>query len=125
MKLTRPDATIDAYAACPRTITATTPGVVIVQHTGGVDAQIRDTARRYAKKGFITIAPALFSCTNPPSGANTSDMNPFRAPASALQDDVVAGDLLAGRDWIHSKAAQSKVGITGFSMGGGITLKQA
>jgi carboxymethylenebutenolidase len=122
--LTRPDTAIDAYAAWPKTITATTPAVVVVQHIWGVDAQIRDTVRRYAKEGFIAIAPDLFARSHPPSGDGTSDISLFVPAARALQDDVVAGDLLAGRDWIHTKAARANVGITGFCMGGGIVLKQ-
>lgn len=124
LKLARPDTTIDAYAAYPKNLTATTPGVVVVQAIWGVDAQLRDVVRRYAKEGFVAIAPALFTRSNPPSGDGTSDIDLFRAPARALKDEIVAGDLLAGHDWIHTQAARAKIGVTGFCMGGGITLKQ-
>jgi len=124
VSLKRPDTTIDAYAAYPRSVTATTPGVVIVQAIWGVDAQLRDIARRYAKAGYMAIAPALFARTNPPSGDGASDINLFRASAGALKDDTVAGDLLAGHDWILGKAPKAKIGITGFCMGGSIVLKQ-
>jgi carboxymethylenebutenolidase len=122
--LTRPDTTIDAYAAWPKHVTATTPGVVVVQHIWGVDAQIRDVVRRYAKEGFIAIAPDIFARSHPPSGDGTSEIGLFFPAAKALKDDVVAGDLLAGHDWIHTKAAKAKIGITGFCMGGGIVLQQ-
>jgi carboxymethylenebutenolidase len=122
--LTRPDVAMDAYAAYPKRVTATTPGVVVIQHIWGVDATIRDTVRRYAKEGFIAIAPDLFVRSHPPSGDGLTDFTVFRPAAGALKDDVVHGDALAAHDWIRTKAARSKIGITGFCMGGGIVLKQ-
>jgi len=122
--LTRPDVAMDAYAAYPKRITATTPGVVVIQHIWGVDATIRDTVRRYAKAGYITIAPDLFVRSHPPSGDGLTDYTVFRPAAGALTDDVVHGDALAAYSWIMSKASKSRIGITGFCMGGGIVLKQ-
>lgn len=124
VKLTRPDATLDAYAAWPKDATATTPGIVIVQHIWGVDSTIRDAVRRYAKARFLCIAPDLYGRSNTPPGDGTSDVSPFRPAAAALEDDVVKGDLLAARSWIVGRAANAKVGITGFCMGGGRALKQ-
>jgi len=122
--LVRPDATIDAYAAWPVTLTATTPGLVLVQAIWGVDAQLRDTVRRYAKEGFACIAPALFARSKPPSGDGVTDIGIFRPLAAALDRTQVKGDLLAGREWIRTKAAHAKVGISGFCMGGGITIRE-
>ena len=124
VKLDRPDVKLDAYIAHPKTITATTPGVVMVQHIWGVDAQIRDTVRRYAKEGYICIAPFLFQRTNPPSGDGLRDYTVFRASASALTDEQAHGDLKAGFDAIRRLAPKAKIGVTGYCMGGGIALKQ-
>jgi carboxymethylenebutenolidase len=96
----------------------------MVQAIWGVDAQLRDTVRRYAKEGYLCIAPSLYQRSHPPSGDGRSDIAAFAPQAQALKDDVVMGDLLAGREWLRSKAAQSKIGITGFCMGGGIVIKQ-
>ncbi|GAC1538686.1 MAG: dienelactone hydrolase family protein [Candidatus Velthaea sp.] len=124
INLVRPDTTLEAYAAYPKSIAPATPGVVIVQAIWGVDAQIRDTARRFAKEGFIAIAPGLFERTKPPSGDNATDYKIFLPAATALKDDVVTGDLLAAHDWVRTKALKAKIGITGFCMGGSIVLKQ-
>jgi carboxymethylenebutenolidase len=124
LKLARPDVVLDAYAAGPATLTATTPGIVMVHHIWGVDATIRDDVRRYAKAGYVCIAPNLFARSNVPSGDGLNDSAPFRPAAAALNFDVVAGDLLAARHWIVGRAAGAKVGITGFCMGGGIALRQ-
>ncbi len=122
--LARPDIALDAYVAWPKNVTATTPGIVLVQHIWGVDSTIRDDVRRYAKAGFICIAPALFMRSHPPSGDGSTDIDAFRPAAQALDDATVHGDLLAARSWILDKAPQAKIGITGFCMGGGIALKQ-
>jgi carboxymethylenebutenolidase len=122
--LARPDTSLDAYAAWPKNMTPATPGIVMVQHIWGVDSEIRDVVRRYAKAGYLCIAADLYARTNAPSGDGTSDIDLFRSSALALQDDVVRGDLLAARDWIAAKATRAKIGITGFCAGGGIALKQ-
>jgi carboxymethylenebutenolidase len=124
VQLARPDIALDAYAAWPNSIAPTTPGIVMVQHIWGVDATIRDDVRRYAKAGYICIAAHLYARSHAPSGDGANDVELFRPAAAALVDDVVAGDLLAARNWIAAKAERAKIGITGFCTGGGIALKQ-
>ena len=115
---------IGAYAATPRTVTRLTPGVVVIQAIWGVDAQLRDTVRRYAKAGFIAIAPMLYGRLNPASGDETSEMTPFRALASQMYTQgFVQSDIIAAHDWIHTQAHDASIGITGFCMGGGIVLQ--
>jgi hypothetical protein len=53
VRLMRPDTTLDAYAAWPKTPAPATPGVIIVHHIWGVDATLRDGVRRYAKAGYV------------------------------------------------------------------------
>ncbi|MBV8600143.1 MAG: dienelactone hydrolase family protein [Candidatus Eremiobacteraeota bacterium] len=128
--LERPGGAIPAYTAVPKNATKTTPGVVVVQHIWGVDAQIRDVVRRLAKEGFVAIAPALFARGNPPSGDTATDYTIFLPFAEKLDSRQVSGDLAAGAGWIRTRAGVAanavppKVGITGFCMGGGIALSQ-
>ena len=129
--LTRPGGTIDAYAALPAGRGAATPGIVIVQHIWGVDAQIRDVVRRLAKSGFVVIAPDLYARQHAPSGDGASDIKVFSPFAQALVDDQVDGDIQAAGDWIRSRpgaensARPPNVGMIGFCMGGSITLRNA
>jgi carboxymethylenebutenolidase len=116
---------IGAYAALPRTVTPRTPGVVVVQHIWGVDATIRDTVRRYAKNGYIAIAPQLFDRLGAPSGDGATDYQPFVPIAGKMTaQGFVTTDILAAHDWIHTQARDASIGITGFCMGGGIALQQ-
>ncbi len=124
------DGDIDAYTAMPKDAPPTTPGIVVVQHVWGVDAVLRDVVRRYAKEGYVTIAPALYSRWNPPSGDGVTDINVFRPYANRLTDVQVDGDLSAGAQWIRMRANRAvtdhtpKVGITGFCAGAGVALRQ-
>ena len=128
-QLDRPGGAIDAYAAYPRDAGITTPGVVVVQHIWGVDAQIRDVVRRFAKAGYVSIAPDLYARLHAPSGDGATDYTQFLAFAQKLVDGQVDGDLAAGAVWIRRRSGQApdarppKVGINGFRMGGSIALR--
>ena len=130
-RLERPGGAIDAYAAYPKNATRTTPGVVIAMHIWGVDTQMRDTARRFAKEGFATIVPDLYTRSFPMSGDGKTDYKPYIEHAGKLDDSVVDGDLEAGADWIRTRVGAAvgqrppKIGVTGFCMGGSIALRQA
>ncbi len=115
---------IGSYAATPRTITRLTPGVVVIQHIWGVDTSIRDVVRRYAKAGFIAIAPALFDRLNAPSGDGGTDYMPFVPFATKMTaDGFVPSDIIAAHDWIQAQARDGSIGLTGFCMGGSIVLQ--
>jgi carboxymethylenebutenolidase len=118
--------TIDAYYAAPQTATRTTPGVVVVQAIWGIDAQLRDVVRRLAKAGYIAIAPDLYTGLGAPSGDGATDFPPFRAVSAKLADDQVDADIAAAADFIRSGSGgkAEKLGVMGFCMGGGITLRQ-
>ena len=127
--LERPGGSIDAYAAYPRDASRTTPGVVVVQHIWGVDTQIRDVVRRFAKAGYVSVAPNLYARFNAPPGDGLTDYTAFGPFAQKLVDAQVDGDVLAGAAWIRKRAGESvdarppKVGVTGFCMGGSIALR--
>lgn len=129
--LPRPGGDIDAYAAWPRDASDKTPGVVVVQQIWGVDAQLRDVVRRFAKSGFVTIAPNLFHRLKPPDADRATDFAQFRPLAEKLDDAQVDGDVTAGATWIRARAGVGpaarppKVGVNGYCMGGGIALRLA
>jgi carboxymethylenebutenolidase len=128
-KLVSGGRTVDAYAAAPRESDPTTPGVVVVQQAWGVDAQLRDVVRRFAKEGYVAIAPDLFSGMGAPSGDGATDFTLFRPLIAKLQDEQVDRDVAAAASWIRSgvraASAPLKIGVTGFCLGGGVTLRQA
>ena len=130
-QLTRAQGTLDAYAAYPRVNSVQTPGIVVAQHVWGVDAQIRDTVRRLAKAGYVTIAPDLYAGWNAPSGDGATDYAPFSALSAKLDPKQVDADMQAGATWIRARVGSGplnrppKVGVMGFCMGGKIALRAA
>lgn len=124
-QLRRPDGVVNAYAAYPKSIRANTPGIVIAMHIWGVDDQIRDTVRRFAKAGFMCIAPDLYSRMNAPSGDGSTDVDTFKPFAAQLQRKQYDGDMRAAGLHLLVKAPQGKHGVVGFCMGGHLALIQA
>jgi carboxymethylenebutenolidase len=124
--IVEPGRSIGAYYASPKNAGRTTPGVVVVHHAWGVDAQMRDIARRLAKEGYIAVVPDLYSGMNAPSGDGVSDIARFRPYAAQLVDAVVDGDLAAAAAFLRSGAGNEpmKVGVIGFCGGGAIALRQ-
>jgi carboxymethylenebutenolidase len=125
VEVRRPDTILPCYTACPRAARPNTPGVVVVMHVWGVDEQIRDTVRRFAKAGFAAIAPDLYARWNAPNGDGESDHTKFVPFTQRLQTAQVDADLRAAALWLKSKHPLGKVGVAGFCMGGAIALRQA
>ncbi|MFY9781216.1 MAG: dienelactone hydrolase family protein [Candidatus Baltobacteraceae bacterium] len=125
-QISQPGRVLDAYFALPKSAGPQTPGIVLVHHVWGVDAQMRDVARRLAKQGYITVVPDLYTGMNAPSGDGATDLARFRPFAQQLADSVVDGDLAASAAFLRSGAggAPMKVGVLGFCGGGTIALRQ-
>jgi carboxymethylenebutenolidase len=125
LQIRRPDGMLGAYAAFPRSVRPNTPGIAIAMAIWGVDEQLRDTVRRFAKAGFSCIAPDLYSRMNAPSGDGQTDIDEFKPFAAQLQRKQYDGDMRASGLQLLSKAPQGKLGVTGFCMGGHLALIQA
>ncbi|HTX56231.1 MAG TPA: dienelactone hydrolase family protein [Candidatus Acidoferrales bacterium] len=124
-QIRRPDGMLDAYAAYPKTVRGNTPGIVLVMHEWGVDDVIRQTVRRFAKAGYMCIAPNLYSRMNAPSGDGTSEIDTFKPYAARLQRKQYGGDLRAAGLQLLAKAPNCKIGIAGLGLGGHLALIQA
>ncbi|HYL26309.1 MAG TPA: dienelactone hydrolase family protein [Candidatus Nitrosotalea sp.] len=120
LKLT--DAPVAAYAAWPAHGGPQTPSVVVIMHLWGVDAQIRDVVRRYAKAGFAAIAPDLYSRLHAPDGDGVSDYSILKPYAQKLDRRQWLGDVRAAVEWLAEKFPGTKTGLTGFCMGGKLVL---
>jgi carboxymethylenebutenolidase len=128
--LTHDGRTLDVYAALPKR--QPIGAVVVVQAIWGIDAQLRDVVRRFAKEGYVAIAPDLYAGLNAPSGDGSTEFQPFAEVAAKLADATVDADILAAAKWARTPPPvlrlpprTLKVGVTGFCMGGAITLRQA
>jgi carboxymethylenebutenolidase len=97
------------------------PVILVIQEIFGVHAYIADTCRRFAKAGFLAIAPELYARQGDPS--KYSDMAKLMAEVvSKVPDAQVMGDLDGAVRWAGENGGNlKKVGITGFCWGGRIT----
>jgi carboxymethylenebutenolidase len=114
-----------AYYAAPRDADAQTPSVVLAMHLTGVDAQQRDTARRFAVEGFATVVPDLYGRFSAPDGDVEGDHRAFLPFAKRLTFETVDPDLRAAAAWIHAKHSRARPAIAGFCMGGAMAVRRA
>src|SRR5512140_1483474 len=61
VKVPTADGEIPAYRAMPEGGGTSHPVVLVVQEIFGVHEHIRDVCRRFAKEGFLAIAPELYA----------------------------------------------------------------
>ena len=97
------------------------PIVLVVQEIFGVHEYIADTCRRFAKAGYLAIAPDLFARQG--DAAKYTDIGKLIAEVvSKVPDDQVMGDLDAAVAWAGENGGNvKKVAVTGFCWGGRIT----
>ena len=113
-------AALAAFRAAPAGKT-NLPVVLVIQEIFGVHEYIADTARRFARAGYLAIAPELFQRQGDPASYN--EMAKLLAEVvSKVPDAQVMGDLDATVQWAGANGGNTgKVGITGFCWGGRIT----
>lgn len=97
------------------------PVILVVQEIFGVHEHIADVCRRFAKAGYLAIAPELYVRQGDPR--KYTDIGKLMAEVVAkVPDAQVMGDLDAAVQWAGENGGNvKKVGITGFCWGGRIT----
>jgi carboxymethylenebutenolidase len=120
VKIPVKDGEIPAYRAQPAS-GSNFPIILVVQEIFGVHEHIQDVVRRFAKLGYLAIAPELFVRQGDVS--KLSSVEEIRAVVAKVPDAQVLSDLDAVLAWAarSSKGNGNRVGITGFCWGGRIT----
>ena len=122
--LTAGEVTIDvngfkmpAYRAAPTGKTGL-PVVLVLSEIFGVHEYIADTARRFARAGYLAIAPELF--VRQGDAQSYGEMAKLIAEViSKVPDEQVLGDLDATVKWAAANGGDAaKLGVTGFCWGG-------
>jgi len=111
---------VPAYRAAPAGKTGL-PVVLVIQEIFGVHEYIADTARRFARAGYLAIAPELYARQGDPS--SYGEMARLMSEVvSKVPDAQVMADLDGALRWAGANGGDvSKAGITGFCWGGRIT----
>jgi carboxymethylenebutenolidase len=114
------DATsMNAYVATPAE-EAKAPGLLVFQEAFGVNAHIRDVADRFAKQGYVAIAPELFHRTGPGFEGAYSNFPACVPHMQALTPDGMIADARAAFDWLQKnpRVLPNATACIGFCMGG-------
>lgn len=114
------DGGVDAYVAWPPG-TARAPAILVVQDWWGLKDQIKEVARRLAREGYVAILPDLYH------GKVAATAETAHELVRGLEDTRVFSELDAAAAWAHARprCQGMRVGILGFCVGGGITLRYA
>ena len=109
----------DTTAVVARPDTEAESAVVLIHEWWGINDHMRDIALRYAKEGYLCVAPDLFRG----KVAKNSD------EAAQLMKDLAITDGLDTIDCaiaeIRHSYAVDQIGITGYCMGGTFALRAA
>ncbi len=111
---------VPAYRAAPAGRTGL-PVVLVIQEIFGVHEYIADTARRFARAGYLAIAPELFARQGDPT--SYGEIGKIMSEIVAkVPDAQVMADLDGALRWAAANGGDvRKAGITGFCWGGRIT----
>jgi carboxymethylenebutenolidase len=99
--------------------------VIIVNEIFGIHTYIKDVCRRFAREGFVAIAPDYFDRAGDP--AQLTDMAAIRPIVAAANHEQVMGDTRNTVAWLRAQSfvKGDAIGITGFCWGGTVVWMAA
>ncbi len=97
------------------------PGLVVIQEWWGLTDHIAEVCDRFAKQGYVALAPDLYG------GKVTHDADEAGKMMGELPEADAARDLAGAVDFLlgHDAVTGDKVGAVGFCMGGGFVVQLA
>lgn len=117
--------TLRLYAAQPRA-SGNYPGLIVIHENRGLVDHIKDVTRRFAKEGYVAVAPDLVSR----QGGTTGVSDPAQIPqilSGGISPDQLVSDLNSALTYLKGLSATRKdrLGVTGYCFGGGMTWRLA
>lgn len=105
------------------------PSVVVIQEIFGVNAHIRDVTERFARAGYVAIAPAIYQRLAPgfEAGYTADAIKLGRQYKELTQRDELLGDIQAIINYLKSlpQVKPGGVGCIGFCFGGHVAYLAA
>jgi carboxymethylenebutenolidase len=108
--------TVQGYLARPADAGA--PGLIVIQEWWGLVPHIKDVVERFAREGFVALAPDLYY------GQQTEEPDEARKLAMEMDRQHAIRDLEAAAEYLRSLGC-ARVGATGYCMGGGLVWELA
>jgi carboxymethylenebutenolidase len=99
----------------------TYPGVVVIQEWWGLNDHIKDVTERWAREGFIALAPDLYR------GQVALEPDDARRLAMELERPKAFKDVQEAVNYLSAlpNVLPEKIGVIGFCMGGAIAMAMA
>ena len=118
ISFTRPDGqSLQGYLAKPEK-TEGAPAIVVIQEWWGLNDQIRGVADRLAQAGYLALVPDLYR------GKSTVEQEEAHHLMTGLDfADAASQDVFGAVNYL--KTLTDRVGVTGYCMGGALTLLAA
>lgn len=97
------------------------PAVVVIQEIWGLTPHIKDVADRFAREGYVALAPDMYSREG---GAPSQELEILRKFALGIPDSRIVVDLRAGCAYLRGRpeARADRIAAIGFCMGGAWAL---
>jgi carboxymethylenebutenolidase len=110
---------LPAYVARP-SAAGRHPTVIVVNEVFGIHDYIKNICRRFARAGFVAIAPDYFNRAGNP--APLTDMNAVMEIVRTATYEQVMLDTQGAIQWLRAQhfVERDKIGITGFCWGGAV-----
>lgn len=126
------DLQIAAYLAQPTaelTAADPAPAIIVIQEIFGVNNHIRDVAERFARLGYIAIAPAIYQRLAPrfETGYTAEDVKLGRQYKEQTQANELLSDIQATAAYLATQpnVKPGAIGCIGFCFGGLVTYLAA
>jgi len=96
-------------------------GLLLFQEAFGVNHHIRDVADRFAREGYVVVAPELFHRTAPVGfEVGYTEFEAVRPHIQAITTANLENDIRAAYDWLRSNkdVEGNRISSIGFCLGG-------
>jgi len=114
-----PDVPMEAHRAAPPD-GEQSPAVVVLQEAFGVDEHVRSLCRRFAREGYVAVAPELYHREGPGRTFGYDDFAAVRPHLAELTNDGIASDLRAALETLRADPGVDgeRIAAVGFCAGG-------
>jgi carboxymethylenebutenolidase len=116
----------EAYLAKPAA--GRGPGLIVIQEIFGVNSHIRDVCERWAKEGYVALAPDMFWRIEPhfEAGYTPEEAQRARAMRPKFNFDLAVKDLAATLSALRARPeCAGQVGVVGYCLGGNLAYRAA
>jgi carboxymethylenebutenolidase len=120
------DGAMSAHLAMPSG-SGPRPAVVVIMEAFGLVKHIREVTNRIAEEGYVAIAPDFYYRDAPHNSFGYDELNKALGLMQKINDARFAEDMRATLSYLRGlpEVGASKLGVTGFCMGGRLSFLTA